>query len=87
MGHNGSTMYGRMIRKLLHGLNLTVSATYPPHEKGIQPRWSMMSCIYLEGVLKKAPTWAIWRHSESLRGAGTPSKTWVRRLRHDLATA
>lgn len=86
MGHNGSTMYGHTIRKLLRGLNLTALAIYPLHVKGIQPRWSTMSCTYLEGVLKKAPTWAIWRRSGSLRGAGTPSRIWVRRRRHDPAT-
>ena len=80
-------MYGHTIPKLLHGVNWTASATYPPHVKGIQPRWSTMSCTYLEGVPMMGPTWAIWQHSGLLRGAGTLSKIWVRRRRHDLATA
>lgn len=85
MEHNGSMMYGHTIRKLLRGVNLTASATYPPHVRGIQPRWSTMSCTFLEAAPKKAPTWATWQHLGSLRGAGTPSKIWARRRRQDLA--
>ena len=87
MGHSGSMMCGHTIPKSLRGVNLTASGTYPPHVKGIQLRWLTMSCIFLEGGPKKEPTWAIWQHSGSLRDAGTLSKTWVRRRRHDLGTA
>ena len=87
MGHNGSTMSGHTIRKLWLGVNLIASVTYLPHVKGIQPPWLTMSCTYLEGALRKAPTWVIWQRSESLRGAGIHSKTWVRRHRRDQATA
>lgn len=87
MEHSGSTMYGHTIPKLLHGVNLTASATYLPHVKGIQPPWLTTSCTYLEDALKKAPIWAIWQHSGSHHGAGTRSKIWARPRRHDLATA
>ena len=80
-------MSGHTIQKLLHGVNLTALAIYPPLVKAIQLRWWMMSCTYLVGALKKAPTWATWQHSGLLRGAGTLSKIWVRRRRRDLATA
>ena len=87
MGHNGSMMFGHSIPKSLLGVNWIASATYLPHVKGIQPRWSTMSCTYLEGALKKVSIWVIWQRSESLRGAGTHSKIWVRRRLHDPATA
>ena len=87
MAPNGSMTYGRSIQKLLLGLNLTASATYLLHVKGIRLRWWTMSCTYLEVVPKKVPTWAIWQRSGSLRGVGTLSKIWVRRRRLDRATA